>query len=191
MWKPATDRFVPVSRRRVRGPVVRGLVLGLFGGALALLTAACGSGGSGYGSAAPPAAPPAATTTAAGPTSGASTGPATQVTASLTEFHIGLSKQTFSAGTYTFAVSNDGRATHALEITGPGLSNAETAFLSPGQKANLTVTFQSGSYDFFCPVANHKSLGMNMNVSVNVGSGSGGAPVATTAAAGGGGGNGY
>jgi uncharacterized cupredoxin-like copper-binding protein len=183
-----------VSRQPARWLVARGVVLGAVAGALVILTAACGSGGSGYGSAAPPAAPP-TTAAAAGPTSAAPTGPATQVTASLTEFHIGLSKQTFTAGTYTFAVSNDGQATHALEITGPGLSNAETAFLSPGQKATLTVTFAAGSYDFFCPVANHKSLGMNMNVAVNVGSGSGagsgGAPVATTAAAGGGGGNGY
>jgi uncharacterized cupredoxin-like copper-binding protein len=185
MWKTATDRIVPVSR-----PLARVLVLGAVAGAFALLTAACGSSGS--STAAPPAAP--ATSQAAGSSSGGAAA-GTQVTASLTEFHIGLSQQTFSAGTYTFAVSNDGHATHALEITGPGLSNAETTDLSPGQKANLKVTLQSGSYDFFCPVGNHKALGMNMDVSVTVSSGApaGGSSGATTAAvaAGGGGGNGY
>ena len=172
------DRSVPVSRR----PIGRGLALAAAAGVFALLAASCGGSGSGATSA---GSPPLAT-------SGASTSSGTQVTASLTEFHIALSQQSFPAGTYTFAVSNDGHATHALEITGPGLSNAQTASLSPGQKANLTVTLQSGSYDFFCPVGNHKAMGMDMNVSVAAGGG-GGAATTTTGAAGGGGGggNGY
>jgi uncharacterized cupredoxin-like copper-binding protein len=175
MSKPA-DRNVPVSRR----PVGRGLALAVAAGALALLAAACGGSGSGATSA---GSPPLAT-------SGSSASSGTQVTASLTEFHIALSQQSFPAGTYTFVVSNDGHATHALEITGPGLSSALTASLSPGQKANLTVTLQSGKYDFFCPVGNHKAMGMDMNVSVAAG---GGGAATTTGAAGGGGGggNGY
>jgi uncharacterized cupredoxin-like copper-binding protein len=165
-----------------RGPVGRGILLGALAGAVALLVAACG--GSGSNNSISAGAPPAASA----PSSG------NQVTASLTEFHIALSKQSFTAGTYTFVVSNDGHATHALAITGPGLSNTATSDLSPGQKANLTVTLQNGSYDFYCPVGNHKQLGMNMDVSVAVGGGS----VSTTAnntgsgtGGGGGGGSGY
>lgn len=168
------DRNVPVSRRSIG----RGLAIAAAAGLFALLAAACGGSGAGTSAGSPPLA-----------TSGASTSSGTQVTASLTEFHIALSQQSFPAGTYTFVVSNDGRATHALEITGPGLSNAQTASLSPGQKANLTVTLQSGNYDFFCPVGNHKAMGMNMNVSVAAGGG-GGAATTTTGAAGGGGGSG-
>lgn len=181
MSKPATERIVPVSPGGlVRGPVGRYVVLGAAAGALALLTAACGGGSSGSTSA---GSPPLSTAT-----SQASSSSGTQVTASLTEFHIALSKQSFAPGTYTFVVSNDGHATHALDITGPGLSNADTSDLSPGQKANLTVTLKSGSYDFFCPVANHKQMGMNMNVTVAVGGGSGGT---NPTSAGGGGGSGY
>ena len=181
------DRIVPVSPGGLfRGPVGRGVVLGVTAGVLALLTAACGGSGSGN-------------STGAGSPGGGSSSQGTQgtqVTATLTEFHIGLSQQSFKPGTYTFVVSNSGHATHALEITGPGLSNAQTSDLSPGQKANLTVNLQSGSYDFFCPVANHKQLGMNMDVSVAVSGGAagGGAPTTANSAntgSGSGGGNGY
>jgi uncharacterized cupredoxin-like copper-binding protein len=188
MSKPATDRTVPVPQGGlVRGPVGRGVLLGAVAGALALLTAACGSSGSTNAGSPPPATGATATATSQAVPAG------TQVTASLTEFHIALSQQSFAPGTYTFVVSNDGHATHALDITGPGLSNADTSDLSPGQKTNLTVKLQAGSYDFFCPVGNHKALGMNMDVTVNVG-GSGGGANPTTAGGGaaiGGGGSGY
>ena len=191
MSQPATDRIVPVPQGGlVRGPVGRGVVLGAAAGVLALLTAACGSSGSTNAGSPPPAT---GTTGAAATTTSQAAPAGTQVTASLTEFHIALSQQSFAPGTYTFVVSNDGHATHALDITGPGLSNADTSDLSPGQKANLTVTLQAGSYDFFCPVGNHKALGMNMDVTVTVG-GSGGANPTTAgggAPVGGGGGSGY
>jgi len=61
---------------------------------LALLSVACGSKASG------------GTSTGSGAAPGGSSG--TQVTASLTEFHIALSQQTFPPGKYTFVVSNDG-----------------------------------------------------------------------------------
>ena len=32
---------------------------------------------------------------------------------------------------------------------------------TPGQSADLQVTLQDGSYDLFCPIDSHKSLGMN------------------------------
>jgi hypothetical protein len=101
---------------------------------------------------------------AAGP-AGAGT-KATSVTAVETEFHIALSKKTFAPGRYTFVTENKGHVTHALESTGPGLSNPHTKNLAPGQTAKLTVTFKKGTYDVFCPVPGHKMLGMNLNLSV-------------------------
>jgi hypothetical protein len=107
----------------------------------------------------------AAATMTAGP-AGAST-KATTVTAIETDFHIALSKKTFSPGKYTFVAKNKGQTTHALQITGPGLSSsATTKNISPGQSAKLTVTFKKGTYDVFCPVPGHKALGMNLNLSV-------------------------
>ncbi len=55
---------------------------------------------------------------------GASSSP-TVVKAVETDFHIALSKSTFSPGRYTFVAQNKGGVTHSLEITGPGLSDAK------------------------------------------------------------------
>ena len=84
-----------------------------------------------------------------------------------TDFHIALSKKVFKAGTYTFLVQNKGGTTHALAITGPGLHNASSPDISPGQSTKLTVTFKKGGkYDIYCPVPGHKALGMNINMTV-------------------------
>lgn len=106
---------------------------------------------------------------AAGP-AGASSKP-TMVTATETDFHIALSKHSFSPGKYTFVAVNKGQTTHSLEITGPGLSNAKAKHIQPGQKTDLTVTFKKGVYDVFCPIPGHKMLGMNVNINVGGSSG--------------------
>lgn len=90
----------------------------------------------------------------------------TTVKAVETEFHIALSKKSFSPGRYTFVAENKGKVTHALEITGPGLKNAATPDIAPGKSLDLKVTLKSGKYDIFCPVPGHKMLGMNVNVVV-------------------------
>jgi uncharacterized cupredoxin-like copper-binding protein len=97
---------------------------------------------------------------------GAST-KAVKITAVETEFHIALSKKTFSPGTYIFVAENKGKVTHALEITGPGLHSPATADIQPGKTADLKVTLKDGKYDVFCPVPGHKMLGMNVNVAVS------------------------
>ncbi len=94
---------------------------------------------------------------------------ATTVTAVETDFHIALSKKTFSPGAYVFVAENKGQTTHALTITGPGLKNATTADIAPGKSAKLKVTFKKGKYDIFCPIPGHKAMGMNVNLSVGSG----------------------
>ena len=91
----------------------------------------------------------------------------TTVKAVETEFHIALSKKTFSPGSYTFVAENKGHVTHALQISGPGLHNAATPEIAPGKSADLKVTFKKGKYDIFCPVPGHKMLGMNVDVVVS------------------------
>jgi uncharacterized cupredoxin-like copper-binding protein len=96
---------------------------------------------------------------------GASSKPSA-VIAKETDFHIALSKSSFSAGKYTFEAVNKGQVTHSLEITGPGLSSPKTKNIQPGQKTDLTVNLKKGRYDVFCPVPGHKALGMNLNIVV-------------------------
>jgi uncharacterized cupredoxin-like copper-binding protein len=76
------------------------------------------------------------------------------------------------AGTVTFKVSNDGQAPHALEVEGPG-GEKETPVLQPGKTASLKVDLsKDGSYEFYCPVGNHRQMGMKGEVKVG-GGGSG------------------
>ena len=91
------------------------------------------------------------------------------VKATETDFHIALSKHSFGPGKYTFVAVNKGMVTHALEITGPGLSKSNTKNIEPGQRTKLTVTLKKGTYDVFCPVPGHKALGMNVNIRVGSG----------------------
>src|SRR5437660_10009442 len=122
-------------------------VAGAVLGGVAVLTAACGSGGS-TPSGGSSGAPAPTTTASSGQAAGSTTG--TQVTATLTEYKIALSTSTFAPGTYTFVTKNAGQAGHALGIDGPGVSDQKTGDLQPGASANLTVTLSAGTYDIYC-----------------------------------------
>jgi uncharacterized cupredoxin-like copper-binding protein len=120
---------------------------------------------------------------------GASSG---AVKLSETDFKIKPADPTVSkTGTVTFAVSNNGQTTHALEVEGPA-GEAKTSSIAPGQSANLKVNLnKAGKYEFYCPIANHKAMGMKGEIKV-AGGGSGGSSSSKSGGSGGGsGGNGY
>ncbi|TFE27027.1 hypothetical protein E0F15_17130 [Frankia sp. B2] len=102
-----------------------------------------------------------------GPLTSAGTAGATKVTVTETEFVIKLSRNTFTPGIYTFVTQNAGHVTHALRIEGPGLHEATTKDLAPGESEDLTVTLQPGTYELDCPVDNHESLGMKLDITVS------------------------
>jgi hypothetical protein len=86
---------------------------------------------------------------------------------SLTEYKVTLAKGDISKpGVYTLNVSNDGKITHALEAEGPG-GETETEDLAPGDSAKLKVNFENGSYELYCPISNHRDLGMTTDVDVS------------------------
>ena len=127
---------------------------------LALAVAACSGGGT---ASAPSSGGP--SPTASGPPS--SQPASNQVTVQMTEFHLALSQQTFTPGTYTFVAVNAGQTVHAIEVDGPGVSDQRTpGDVRPGQSASLTVTLQPGSYELYCPVDGHKSRGMDTHFTV-------------------------
>jgi uncharacterized cupredoxin-like copper-binding protein len=76
------------------------------------------------------------------------------------------------AGTVTFEVTNDGKVDHALEVEGPG-EEVETDTIPAGESATLEVDLsKAGTYEMYCPIGNHKDMGMEGEVSV-AGGGSG------------------
>lgn len=108
----------------------------------------------------------------------------TEVTATETDFKIELSQDTFAPGTYTFVARNDGQATHALQIEGNGVEET-TETIGNGESATFTVTLEAGSYELYCPVANHRDLGMTTEITVGDATGPTGPTNGTTSDGGG------
>jgi plastocyanin len=104
--------------------------------------------------------------TQAATTTGAAGGAGETVGMSLTDFALNPADATVKAGTVTFDVSNDGQAPHALEVEGPG-GEVETETLDAGGSEKLTVDLNKpGTYEMYCPVGNHREMGMEGEVTV-------------------------
>ena len=75
---------------------------------------------------------------------------------------------TIKAGTpVTFEARNDGTISHALVISGNGVSLAtkDLAF-GPGASETIAATLAAGMYTFICPVDGHAAQGMKGTVTV-------------------------
>ncbi len=69
-------------------------------------------------------------------------------------------------GTYTLEATNDGGVDHSLEIEGDGVEE-ETETIGPGESASVTVDLESGTYEMYCPIGNHRDLGMAGEITVS------------------------
>ena len=68
---------------------------------------------------------------------------------------------------YTFVVVNSGQYPHTITINGPGVANrTANGPLQTGQLALLTVDLQRGTYDIWCPVDDHRAMGMETTITV-------------------------
>jgi plastocyanin len=77
-------------------------------------------------------------------------------------------------GTVTFNATNAGKLTHALEIEGNGVEQ-KIGSTSPGSSGKLTVTLsKNGTYQLYCPIDNHRAMGMQATVVVGSASAGGG-----------------
>ena len=66
---------------------------------------------------------------------------------------------------------------HALEVEGPS-GEVETEDLQPGDSADLDVDLsEPGEYEIYCPVDDHKGMGMEGTITVG---GDGGGGTTTT-----------
>ena len=80
--------------------------------------------------------------------------------------------QVDAAGNYTFHLTNAGNEEHALEIEGQGIEEG-TDIIGGGDSADVTVDLAEGEYEIYCPVSNHRELGMEGTLSVGGGAGAG------------------
>jgi plastocyanin len=142
------------------------LAAGLGAGVLVLGLVSCGSD-SGDDAGAAPDTSAAASDTAATPSAGGASDAAAAVTAEEGDFFVKLSDETLSPGTYTFTVENTGNATHSLAIEGPGGVDMTSDTLQGGDSTTMTVTLQAGEYEVYCPIGNHRAMGMDTTLTVS------------------------
>jgi plastocyanin len=127
--------------------------------------AACGGDSSDDTSSAAGSSSP-ASSAAASDSSGSSDSAGTTLTATEDDFSIALSSDSVAPGTYTVSVENAGNATHSLSIKGPGGVDETSDTLQGGDSATMTVTLEAGEYEVWCPIGNHKAMGMDTTLTV-------------------------
>lgn len=83
-----------------------------------------------------------------------------------TEFEFSPAEVTVERGEHEFQIVNRGEVEHALEIHTPG-GEVETERVAPGESARVTANLsETGIYDLYCPVGDHRQRGMEGRVTV-------------------------
>ena len=132
-----------------------------IGAAVAVPMVGCGGGDDNNTSDAATQSPPASTT------GGATTADAGTVSLAATEFKFNPSDPTVKSGEVTFNLKNDGRYPHSLEIEDVNGQDKEIeGEVSSGQSGTLKVNLPPGKYEFYCPVDNHRQMGMTGEITV-------------------------
>jgi plastocyanin len=144
---------------------IRLAALTLTGVATVGVLAACGSSDGTAGSPAP--TPVTSSAAPADPSSSAPAKTGKPIAVTETEYKIAMGSTSLSAGTYTFDVKNAGHTGHALTVDGPGVEDQTTGLIEPGQSGTVTVTLAKGTYDVYCPVGDHKAMGMDESLTVS------------------------
>ena len=71
-----------------------------------------------------------------------------------------------SAGPVTFLITNFGALSHSFAIEGPGIDEALTHDLEPGQQGAFTVDLQPGTYAVTSPTPGDRDNGMSLVLTV-------------------------
>ena len=100
-------------------------------------------------------------------TGGAGGGAGQTVDMTAADFKFDPSDTTVKSGNVTFNLKNQGQAPHSLEIEDVNGQDQEIeGEVTPGQSGTLKVNLPPGKYEFYCPVANHKEMGMEGDITV-------------------------
>jgi plastocyanin len=84
-----------------------------------------------------------------------------------TDFALDPADPTVKAGTVTIEATNDGQTTHNIEVEGPDGEAELEQDLAPGDTGTLEVDLsEPGTYEWYCPVGNHKEMGMEGEITV-------------------------
>jgi uncharacterized cupredoxin-like copper-binding protein len=100
-------------------------------------------------------------------TAGGGGGAGGTVDLSATDFKFTPSDPAVKSGDVTFTLKNDGQTAHSLEIEDVNGEDQEIeGDVAPGQTGTLKVNLKPGTYEFYCPVDDHKEMGMEGEITV-------------------------
>lgn len=92
-------------------------------------------------------------------------GDAGQITVTETDFKLSPAGTSVAAGAVSITVENAGKTPHALALETTGKLKA-TSTIEPGRSATLKADLEPGRYTWYCPVGNHRQLGMTGTLTV-------------------------
>ena len=109
----------------------------------------------------------AATSAAPAQPAGGSGGGGNTVDLAASEYKFTPSDTSVKSGDVTFNLKNDGQVAHSLEVEDVNGEDKEIeGDVSPGQSGSLKVNLPPGKYEFYCPVGDHRSAGMEGTLTV-------------------------
>jgi uncharacterized cupredoxin-like copper-binding protein len=137
----------------------------VIGAAIAIPLAGCGGGDDDNSTSADTSGGGA---TQASTTAGGAGGGGQTVDMTAADFKFDPSDTAVKSGEVTFNLKNDGQQTHSLEIEDVNGQDQEIeGDVAPGQSGTLKVNLPPGKYEFYCPVGDHKEMGMEGEITVN------------------------
>lgn len=106
------------------------------------------------------------TTTMPEPPGGAETEAGTTLVVTLNDGHLATRESAIPVGSAVITVMNAGQEVHGLHIEGPGVQKALEATLGANESGTIAATFQQGTYEFYCPVLDHRKAGETLTVTI-------------------------
>jgi uncharacterized cupredoxin-like copper-binding protein len=150
---------------QTRGRRLAALVAVAIGAGAVLAVAGCGGDDNSNTTAA--ASTTTTTSAAQGGTTASQGGAGGTIDVSETDYKLNPANPTVKAGQVTIKATNDGATTHSIEVEGPNEEQELESELSPGDSGTLTVDLSKpGTYEWYCPVGNHRDLGMEGQITV-------------------------
>lgn len=88
------------------------------------------------------------------------------VLVTINDGHVATQQGSIPEGAVVLTVANAGKEVHGLHVEGPGFSKALDGTLQGGSSGSLEVVFQKGTYELYCPVADHRTNGETLTVTI-------------------------
>ena len=108
----------------------------------------------------------ASTTTMPAPAGGPEATAGATVVVALNDGSLATHESAIPVGPAVITVMNTGKQVHGLHVEGPGVKGALEGTLGENESGTIEATFQQGTYEFYCPVLDHRQKGETVTVTI-------------------------